>query len=880
MRVQDQWDYGQGKRRSFSMKRERMLVGRELELGRAFELVQAGISLDIVGNRGSGRSTFMLALRQYLESEGWVVIQVRGIASLQKHSLGALHLAGIGASIPNSTSLHAAAEALKEATSRDKSTLFLDDWDDLDETSWGIAESIRRTTGVPLVLSRLQGLRARHTPSGLAAATMEPTYDIDMSPLTFDHMEQAIENYLGDSIEGSTMSRIFAKSGGNIGLAVSLVDATTREGSLVFREDRMEWVAVRDLWSPGLRTVLEGYLEGLSPAARDALEIIAIVGVAGISSVRRLVDWDTLELLEELTLIAFIPSDPEQLVTVVPPLLVEYFRHEPLGARQIRLTELIIDRLGTAVSSSAILAERTIQRGLGRSPEALLVRLLHENLRTRRIVASIEWESAPTAANAIRYFNTLVQTHTIAVSETVDRVFAETDLTSADDAEKAIFAVSRARWIAYGKRDVATAISSLHLIHPSSLGVFGKMLEVAEVEIAVTTQGIPEGFEERLDVEDDAPTEIRCAAWETRLLIMVSSARYQEAKRVFGQLARSGLPTPTARVLLALALLGEGHQREALENILRGFDEAKGALDFEGIRIFGVAAALCHIYSGDYSNMDHLLKTLHAVGDPTPFPAGTQLTLYVVSALLAARRGDVAACERLAAEVERTNVPDGPLLGQSRVWMHVLRHMVNGESKSAPELLWDSSTALWARGAKGAALVGFLVSAELDPNNERLDYLKRILQEVPEAVGPQAQLRYLFALRSENVEELLLSAKDLEAAGRIGLALKASQAAKEIANKNENDKQCQAAEDLSGSIRARHGGGAFDVARFGPSAALLSDREKEVAHFVASGFSNQEIATQLVVSVRTVEGHVYRILRKLNLSNRQSLRNHLSDVHL
>lgn len=53
--------------------------------------------------------------------------------------------------------------------------------------------------------------------------------------------------------------------------------------------------------------------------------------------------------------------------------------------------------------------------------------------------------------------------------------------------------------------------------------------------------------------------------------------------------------------------------------------------------------------------------------------------------------------------------------------------------------------------------------------------------------------------------------------------------------------------------------------------SLLSDREKEVLTLIAKGFSNKEIAEQLVLSVKTVEAHKGHIMEKLQMKTRPEL---------
>jgi NarL family two-component system response regulator LiaR len=48
----------------------------------------------------------------------------------------------------------------------------------------------------------------------------------------------------------------------------------------------------------------------------------------------------------------------------------------------------------------------------------------------------------------------------------------------------------------------------------------------------------------------------------------------------------------------------------------------------------------------------------------------------------------------------------------------------------------------------------------------------------------------------------------------------------------------------------------------------LTEREREVLHLVVQGYSNQQIADQLVISLATVKAHISSILSKLQVSSR------------
>lgn len=62
-----------------------------------------------------------------------------------------------------------------------------------------------------------------------------------------------------------------------------------------------------------------------------------------------------------------------------------------------------------------------------------------------------------------------------------------------------------------------------------------------------------------------------------------------------------------------------------------------------------------------------------------------------------------------------------------------------------------------------------------------------------------------------------------------------------------------------------------EEARRQPDARRLTRREREVVAFAVAGLSDKEIASRLTVSVRTVEGHLYRAYSKLDVTSREQL---------
>ncbi|WP_157550043.1 helix-turn-helix transcriptional regulator [Microbacterium sp. Leaf161] len=844
-----------------------MVVGRERDLAIAMSVIQDGGSLDVVGSRGSGRTTFLEAVCLRLQNAGWVIVRLRGVASLRQHPLAAMQLAGmVRVNDSRPLTIQSTAEALEAQIRDKKAVIVIDDWDDLDEASWGIVEGTRRSLGAPVVISRLQGRQARHTPSGLDASTLEPAFVIDITPLRFDELESAVETVFEAPVEISTMRRIYSKSGGIVGLATSVVAAAIREGRI--RKTDGAWTATRDLWSAGLRGVVEAHIENLDEDALDALEVIALVGDADIDTVRKLVAWPTLELLEQRAMIRMVASGNRHLVTVVPPLLVEFFRNEPLAARRMRLQALISERLGAEgerVSgpslSSGVFAPDT---------DAALVRLIHERTRTRQLVTRAEWEARPEPHTAYEYVTALMNAG--APDSAISAVLDWPGESAGDPLSTVRLAILRARWTA-SVGDVDGALRDLETARTTA-GPLAGMLAAAAVTVECEHKGVPEDFAARLEVDDLAPEPVRAALWDAQILVLATLGRFVDASRVFAQYEadeRAAAHMPgSVRALNGLALLGAGRLEDALTWSMRGVDESFGLLDVDTARAHGAVGVACMIMSGDNGPVEDLVATLVAAG---PFPrisAGYHRMLLTMAAVVAVRRGNIALGERYMAEMASLPGANGLLPGQSVSWANAQLLASDGDTRTAATVLWEAGEDLWARGGRMSGILSMLNACEVTPEAH---WLEAVRSRITKMDSPLLSAHYTFvvAAAAQDGPALEAAVDGLVATGRMGMALAALRRAAQAYRSTGDDARARdvdaRASEYLESLPLR----SVDVDRFAATTVRLSDREVEIARLVAEGMSNPAIASQLVLSVRTVESHMHRIMRKLDLPNRQSV---------
>ena len=124
---------------------------------------------------------------------------------------------------------------------------------------------------------------------------------------------------------------------------------------------------------------------------------------------------------------------------------------------------------------------------------------------------------------------------------------------------------------------------------------------------------------------------------------------------------------------------------------------------------------------------------------------------------------------------------------------------------------------------------------------------------------------------SPNAAELCSAAERFEAIGALLSAADAMAQAAALFRTADDRRRAQDAAAAADRLAAACGGVQTPALELASQPLPLSPREREIANFVSQGLSNRDIADRLVVSTRTVEGHIYRACIKLDVTDPEGL---------
>lgn len=682
---------------------------------------------------------------------------------------------------------------------------------------------------------------------------------VQLPPLSLEEIGAVLYGVNGAPFDPMTLNRVYAKSGGLVKLAVAIAEIGVIEGAIKLVDG--EWTAVRELWSPRLAPMVRGYA-GLKDSDSEALETLALAGLSAADEAVELIGEPALERLEECGIVAVEPSGTHHWVTVTPPILGEMLRHRKLPVRQTRLASQIQEVTSRPLEDPH-LSQREIRVG---RIEPLLLRRVTEhraaNLRARRSA----WESEADGESGLRLVEELVEQNADPV-EVLELIAGVRGLNVSDE-QRAWLLVWEARMYAYGLGELRRGIAILQ--EPGDMGECTGIIAAARVRMSVELDAIPVDAEQQLDGFESAPLAVQSEVQRMRVEVLLARGKLSEAKQTLTSVVECNCECYSThlRPLEVMIALVRGKYKRAVRLALAGFEHAKDELDARTMRSYAHLLSLLIVVRGQSVSVSRLNELVTALGEEPLFSKLPYLGVRVAGVVSV--NGTAEEVRTLVKELKQVQFAGPAMLGTSLAWADAKLAAAAGDAAQAAHIAWEDAFDKYRRGGYLAAAQSALIALAYHFDEVRALAAEGWLAEIGSELF-SATLDYLRARARKDARGVLDVLPRLIATGQNGFVM---QAYRELAQSSEVHGDSRLAMRLAkerDEFSASLENGGLDLLQMMVSEAKLTPREEEVARLIASGLTNRQIQEELVLSIRTVENHVHRLMRKLRAATRQEV---------
>lgn len=877
----------------------RALTGRSDDLMSAVEALQGGshVAVFVLGDSGMGKSRLIEAVVAELGSEV-TPVPIHGSASLSKVPYGVLGPFIVELPVQEATSqlavlrtLWAHLEEQKRATQKPL-LLIVDDAHDLDEATAGILAELAAAGWAKLLV----GAAAR---PGLPEPLLQLWFEgiaerHDLRPLTLAQTTEMLEGELGSQVLPNVAEILWEASGGNPMLLNGLLDDAKNDGTLLRRNG--VWLFTRHLNSHGdrLTDVVRRQLLLRSPEERQALNLVALAepvsrdlieSVAGEEAVGALIDSELIRVADsgtgELRLWHTVYGDT--LRNLISPARSLQLRQSLLRKMDSEPTsaEGLLRHVSWSIECGAEVEDRQLLRA------AVLASRLYEDELARKAAVLVKDPELQMAARAV-----IARTRYNASDYGAAR-----DILDAD----------------FGQGSSVPGLLAGSLLWAAVMSALGNTPAAIMKRAHVLQQAAERLAEARPDDADQilAATRERLDTMEAMVLALAGEYAQAPAGAATGTGPAANTLQRAFRLCLdAERLLAGGKglsalavMSQAIEAAGADHDELYFLTDFLVVR-----SAAAAIHSGDWQAAENLLTGFVAGSGPSLISFGGGV--HAAHGIVLLYQGKAAqALNTLSAALEALRLTDPQQLfaltaamafaAAAEVGAQTKAELFLGDFEAAPAALPRYMRSLAAMAVVyGKARLGNYPGAiaelkrlgrpdqGVDTPGLELDSLAFCLalgdtDSVPrllelragfEGPRPDAICAYAAAISTDNAADHLEAAKTCEAAELWTFAALAYDAAAHAYRAagdtlrermaNAQRKRClDRADDLPGE----------DSAKSDDSLGILTRRERDIVALAVRGLTDRQIAAELQVSVRTVEGHLYRSYAKLNVKGREQL---------
>ncbi len=735
---------------------------------------------------------------------------------------------------------------------------------------------------------------------------------IDLPRLEAPELLRAVETFLGAPLDPSAVAAFIPRrSGGDLVVLQESVREAQSAG--VLRQSAGTWQLTGPVPpNDGLRRLVLSRIGGqtaVTPLTTLIIDLVSLVpDVAAtdvVSLVQGLMPDDgqspqiraATEQLEADGVIDAFPRPSGLRLRVRNP-VIELVLPQTLGhLRRERLLSAVVDVLGRVpaehLDGSDLVAHARHTLALGREVDpAHLVKAAHAALRSSQAELSLQLAGAAVHCGGGLDAHVALAAAESQLGRSSEALARLAGLESAElDAAQASAMTTLIDLIRARVHDPAFgwSLPTNSTADPDTIGLESQLrLDRTRDSMALPDDDAPDNSWEVLEGE-----RLAQAAFEANLMGEFTRAHelLDAGEHVLGPVGADMLRLHVGRAFLYAC---DGRMEEGLAQIERLRDASAALGQVVQLAQCALVAGSCLCASGRATAAIRELGTGLAIMEKAGMGRAA-LNVRAQIAVSFAQVGDLTSATdalevALTAGEHEYFTPGGAL--EARGWIRAME----GKRDEAVAAFLDAADVHLRQGLRMTAVTALVEAARAGAARAALPRLE-ILAPLVEGVNFAVMIRHARALArletmTESLAETAAEARDPEwAALAAEFDMVAAREAAAWLNLHAAEAYTQASrlhaasgEERAAAASARHATEQFticglDGSPFSPPPALLpsrsttvlSSREREIAVLAAVGHSNREIATELVLSVRTVETHLQRIYRKLGVRSRSEL---------
>lgn len=827
-------------------------------------LFEGGVSKTFVsGPPGSGKSGLLRSLK---ESYPGSVVHLVCTETLEKEPLSTLAplFSGDGAILGVTSALRASISALKSLAAsygvEVKPLVVFVDAEYLDESSAFVMGQLAESQVANLLLFSSDPLDGREEFAALGSKDTMKT--LVLEPLKLSEIMQICHERLGKNIDHGVALAVHRQSAGNMFLAKLYLHHALGQGQL--RKQGETWHLNKfELRSEaGLDRAIRSFHGRQKPAVQTALEYLAL---AGQLSVQQFLDLQSLQEheLDGADLFAVEAGN----VRIASPLYTQVLaRTIVISRRQKILADIAVGLNQNAENVNAYLVLASLEQGLEVDWETIV-----EAIRTAieaaqytlaRKIFRLLGPEAEGPATVLNHLRALIGDFQLQPAESLlkralERKWLKPDAAEVHQVKSALHWAS----IRYGLPTWSSSPTS-ELFHGISEPVLSEHLQKS-LDVLPSTHG---GWS---DLQWTQYLNDVSESWLKGEVNPTSSPASHGCMKTFVPIDAYRL----AELVLRMRATFFGGDFQQAESLLGTFQSVSDESTLRAQGTVNYLRGYLFAQQGKYSlalEYLQLATTSLCHQDPERLLSSATSLLQIITNILGVTRP-------IEAEVQASTTGDGDHsspLGISQVTLDKLLAEVIGvqtsdtdsiaeltaqiDSLESTPVKWESGLLLWRSDISGTTTIWFDL------------LLKDGRPSVPGSrIGRIAQLSK--AVINAEYEQLLLLAREFETAGDYPNAVEAlaRAAGLELSVITSSDRGL-AVMRMYG-LMEKHEIQVWGYAGMVLQNVGLSDRELEIVGLLRRGMSNMEIAENLTLSRRTVEGHLFRVFGKLGIRRRKEL---------